>query len=177
MYFEELTKSMEWLGAQANTIFLGQAVAVPGTAMSNTLTDVPEKRKIELPVAEEMQMGMAIGLALEGYVPITIYPRWNFLLLAVNQLVNHLDRIPEISKKRYKPKVIIRTGIGSLRPLHPQSQHIGDFSEAFKLMLNNVQVIRLEEPEQIFTAYQKAYDREDGMSSLIVEYGDYYNEK
>ena len=122
-------------------------------------------------------MGMAIGLALEGYVPITIYPRWNFLLLAVNQLVNHLDRIPDISKGNYKPKVIIRTGIGSLRPLHPQSQHIGDFSEAFKLMLNNVQVIRLEEPGQIFPAYQKAYDREDGMSSLIVEYGDYYNEK
>ena len=168
---------MDWLGKRKDTIFLGQAVAVPGTAMSNTLTNVPEKRKIELPVAEEMQMGMAIGLALEGYVPITIYPRWNFLLLAVNQLVNHLDRIPEISKENYKPKVIIRTGIGSLRPLHPQSQHTGDFSEAFKLMLNNVQVIRLEEPEQIFPAYQKAYDREDGISSLIVEYGDYYNEK
>ena len=177
MYFDELKRSMEWLGRLEDTVFLGQAVAVPGTAMSNTLVSVPEERKFELPVAEEMQMGMAIGLALEGYVPITIYPRWNFLLLAVNQLVNHLDRIPEISKGRYKPKVIIRTGIGSQSPLHPQSQHIGDFSEAFKLMLNNVQVITLEEPDQIFTAYQNAYNREDGVSSLIVEYGDYYNEK
>ena len=168
---------MEWLGRLEDTVFLGQAVAVPGTAMSNTLIAVPEERKIELPVAEEMQMGMAIGLALEGYVPITIYPRWNFLLLAVNQLVNHLDRMPEISKRRYKPKVIIRTGLGSQSPLHPQSQHVGDFSEAFKLMLNNVQVIRLEEPDQIFSAYRYAYDREDGVSSLIVEYGDYYNQK
>ena len=30
------------------------------------------------------------------------------------------------------PKIIIRTGIGSQRPLHPQFQHIGDFSEAIK---------------------------------------------
>ena len=177
MYFDELKKSMEWLGCHDDTLFLGQAVAVPGTAMSNTLRDIESTKLIELPVAEEMQMGMTIGLSLDGYVPVSIFPRWNFLLLAVNQLVNHLDRIPHISNNRYEPKVIIRTGIGPERPLHPQYQHIGDFTDAFKLILNNIEVVKLEESEQIFPAYKKAYERTDGCSTLIVEYGDYYNEK
>ena len=177
MYFNELARSMRWLGGQDHTIFLGQAVEVPGTAMFNTLAEVNPDQKVELPVAEEMQMGMAIGMAMGGLVPITIYPRWNFLLLAVNQLVNHLDRIAYVSNREYLPKVIIRTSIGSERPLHPQHQHVGDFTDAFRLMLTSVEVIRLDEPEEIFPAYQKAYERADGRSTLIVEYGDYYNEK
>ena len=177
MYFEELKRSMEWLADQEDSIFLGQAVAVEGTAMSNTLKDIQPDQLIELPVAEEMQMGISIGLALDGFVPVSIYPRWNFLLLAVNQLVNHLDKMPHISNNRYRTKVIIRTGIGSERPLHPQHQHVGDFTDAFRLMLDNIDVIRLHEPEEIFPAYKKAYERLDGRSTIIVEYGDYYNDK
>ena len=177
MYFDELERSMRWLADQKDTVFLGQAVEVPGTAMFKTLAGINSGQKIEMPVAEEMQMGMAIGLAIGGSVPITIYPRWNFLLLAVNQLINHLDRIAYVSNREFLPKVIIRTSIGSERPLHPQHQHIGDFTDAFRLMLNSVEIIRLDEPEQIFPAYQKAYERVDGRSTLVVEYGDYYNEK
>ena len=177
MYFDELKRSMEWLAQKSDTVFIGQAVAVPGTAMFGTLKDIPKTKVIELPVAEEMQLGMSIGFAMEGKVPISVYPRWNFLLLAANQLVNHLDRMRMISNSGYRPKVIIRTGIGSERPLHPQHQHIGDFSEAFGLILKNINVIRLEEPDQIFEAYKNAYERDDDQSSLIVEYGDYYNEK
>jgi len=177
MYFEELKRSMEWLGAHKDTIFLGQAVSVPGTAMSNTLVDVSHDKKVELPVAEEMQMGMAVGLAIDGYVPITIYPRWNFLLLSMNQLVNHLDRMQNISNNGYKPRVIIRTSIGSERPLHPQHQHIGDFTDAFRMIFESINVVRLDEPDEIFSAYKNAYERIDKISTLIVEYGDYYNEK
>jgi pyruvate/2-oxoglutarate/acetoin dehydrogenase E1 component len=116
-------------------------------------------------------------LALAGQVPVSIFPRWNFLLLAVNQVVNHLDKFPLMSNNGYRPKVIIRTGIGSVRPLHPQHQHVGDFTDAFRLMCRNIEVSRLDEPEDIFPAYQKALEREDGKSTIVVEYGDYYNEK
>ncbi len=176
-YFDELKRSMEWLAEKPETIFLGQAVEYPGTAMTGTLAGVSKTKLLEMPVAEEMQMGISIGLAINGTVPISIYPRWNFLLLAANQLVNHLDKMKEISHGEFIPKVIIRTSIGSVRPLDPQIQHTGDFSEAFKLMLKNVEVIVLEEPEQIMPAFQKAYLREDGKSTILVEYGDYYNEK
>lgn len=169
--------SMEWLARDPRTVFIGQAVEVPGTAMSNTVKDIPIARRIELPVAEELQMGMSIGLALQGQVPVSIYPRWNFLLLAANQLVNHLDKLGVMSNGGYQPKVIIRTSIGSQRPLHPQFQHIGDFTDALRLMCTTVEVVRLDEPRQIFPAYKRALLRDDGRSTLLVEWGDYYGEK
>lgn len=176
-YFDELKRSMEFLAADDRTVFLGQAVACAGTAMSNTLRQVDRQKLVELPVDEELQMGITNGLALAGLVPISIFPRWNFLLLAVNQLVNHLDKLALMFRGGYTPKVIVRTGIGSERPLHPHHQHVGDFTEAFRLMCSTIEVLRLEEPEQIFPAYERALQRTDGKSTLLVEYGDYYNEK
>lgn len=176
-YQEELTRAMTFLGQDSRTIFLGQAVAYPGTAMTGTLSGVSQDKLIEFPVAEEMQMGASIGLALDGYIPVTIYPRWNFLLLAVNQLVGHLDKLKTMSQGGYTPKVIIRVGIGSERPLHPSYQHVGDFSQAFSMMLPNIDIIRLDEPEDIFPAYKKALTREDGKSTIVVEWGDFYSEK
>jgi pyruvate/2-oxoglutarate/acetoin dehydrogenase E1 component len=168
---------MDYLGAQDRVLFLGQAVACAGTAMTNTLKNVSREKLLELPVDEELQMGLSIGLALDGFVPVTIYPRWNFLLLAVNQIVNHLDKLAAVSDDGYQPKVIIRTGIGSERPLHPQHQHVGDFTEAFRLMCSSIEVIRCDEPQDIFPAYEKAFLRKDGKSTIIVEWGDFYHEK
>ena len=176
-YHQELSRAMEYLAQDSRTVFMGQAVAVTGTAMTTTLKGVSAAKKLELPVAEEMQMGLSTGMALAGFVPVTFYPRWNFLLLAVNQLVNHLDKVKQMSRDGFQPKVIIRTGIGSIRPLNPQCQHLGDFTEAFRLMLTNIEVIRLEEAEDIFPAYKKALERTDGKCTILVEYGDYYNEK
>ena len=176
-YFTELKKSMNYLGKNKKTIFIGQAVEVPGTSMSNTLKDINTKKLIELPVAEEMQMGMSLGLAMNGNIPISIFPRWNFLLYGVSQLVNHIDKFNVMFGRNIKPKIIIRTSIGSQKPLHPQHQHIGDFSEAIKKLCSTVDVIKLNKPNQIFPAYKKAYERKDGKSTIVVEYGDYYNKK
>jgi pyruvate/2-oxoglutarate/acetoin dehydrogenase E1 component len=149
-YFDELKKSMEWLGQQDDTLFLGQAVEYPGTAMTNTLTEVDKSKLLEIPVNEDMQMGITLGMALNGTVPISIYPRWNFLLLAANQLVNHVDKINSMSEGGYKPKIIIRTSIGSQRPLHPQHQHVADFTSGFRDICDFVDIIRLDEPDKIF---------------------------
>ncbi len=176
-YADELTKAMDLLAKDPKTIFLGQAVEYPGTAMTNTLKNVPKKKLIEIPVAEEMQLGISNGLALNNYIPISIFPRWNFLLLATNQLINHLDKFEVMSQGLFKTKVIIRTSIGSQRPLHPQHQHVGDFTEAFKKVLSTVDIIRLEEPKDVIPAYEKALERDDGKSTILVEYGDYYSEK
>ncbi len=176
-YFDELKRSMDFLAHDPRTVFLGQAVAVAGTAMTNTLKDVSRDRLIELPVAEEMQMGMTTGIALTGMIPVSIFPRWNFVLCAINQLVNHLDKVQAMSNGGYKVKAIVRTGIGSERPLHPQYQHVGDFTDAIQAMCKTIEVIRLEEPSEIFPAYQKALLRDDGRSTIVVEYGDYYGEK
>lgn len=174
-YFSELKRSMEYLAQDERVVFLGQAVVDKGTGMTNTLQDVPLSQRIELPVAEEMQMGMSIGMALAGKIPVSIYPRWNFLLLATNQIVNHLDKLKQMSAGGYQPKVIVRVGIGSERPLSPQCQHLGDFSEAFRSMCDNIVFSRLDEPNDIFSAYQAALGRTE--STIMAEWGDFYNEK
>ena len=176
-YFDELKRAMEYLASYESVVFLGQAVKVAGTGMSNTLKDISQDKRIELPVCEDMQMGITNGLAMNGFIPVTLFPRWNFLMLATNQIVNHLDKIPIMTQYKVEPKVIIRTSVGSERPLHPQHQHVGDFTEGYRKLLSNIEIIRLEEPDEIFPAYQRALHREDSKCTILVEYGDYYNEK
>lgn len=168
-YAKALNEAMLWLAAQPDTIFLGQSVGQPGTAIFNTLEGVPADRRLELPVMEDAQMGMSTGLALSGFVPITIYPRWSFLLLATSQLVLHLDKLPFYSNGRYRPRVIIRTAVPTNVPLDPGAQHLGDFSWPFAMMLNNVQLFNIVRAEQILPAYQDAYTRDGPRATLICE--------
>lgn len=176
-YKDELIKAMGWLGKKHDTVFTGQAVRCSGHAISGTLDKVPMEKKIELPVFEETQMGMATGMALEGFIPITCYPRFDFFILATNQLVNHLDKMKEMSNGDMKPKVIIRVSVGSKKPIDAGCQHTQNYTEAYKLMLTDVDVVELIEPMDIAPAFKKAYERNDGKSTLIIEYGEFYGTK
>lgn len=173
-YADEIKKAMLMLADHPKTIFLGQSVAYPGNVIEKNIRDVPVEKKLELPVFEETQMGMSIGLAMEGYVPVSVFPRFNFLLLACNQLINHLDKIPQFAHG-LQPHVIIKTMVGSVRPLHPGVQHCANFTEAFKSMLTTVKVVELTEADQVIPAYTEALNVPGAY--LIIEHGDYYQEK
>ena len=166
---------MEWLGEKDDTIFLGQSVKYSGNAIFNTLSTLNDSMKIETPVFEEVQMGMSTGMAMDGLVPISCFPRFDFLMRCMDSLVNHLDKMQVMTENTFKPKVIIRTSIGSTNPLNGGVQHTQDYTKVFKDILTEVDVILLNEPEEIFPTFQNAYEN-DG-SSLIIEWGDYYNEK
>jgi pyruvate/2-oxoglutarate/acetoin dehydrogenase E1 component len=165
-YSTEITNAMTWLGQQPDTLFLGQGVRFPGHGMFSTLSGVPDDKKIELPVAEDMQMGMSIGLALTGKTVISVYPRFDFLLCAVNQLVNHLDKLEEFTHGEYNAKVIIRVGIGSTTPMNPGVQHSGDYTDAFREMLK-MPVVLCNVPEEVQLIYGLAYNYHG--CTLIVE--------
>lgn len=166
-YAEEVTKAMEWLGKQPMTLFVGQQVRFDGQRLHATLKGVPMERRIEMPVAENFQMGFCTGLALEGYIPISVYPRFDFLLLAADALVNHLDKLPLMGG--FRPKVIIRTAVGSSRPLDPGHQHTQDHTDAFRIMLKTVEVFEIEEP---LKDYQEAFHHHG--SVLCVERMEFY---
>ncbi len=163
-YRSALSCAMADLSRDPRVVFMGQGVRNKGTFMSTTLNGVNLRRRIELPVAEEMQLGMSIGMALAGFVPVSIFPRWNFLLLAANQLVNHLDKM--------QPHVIVRVGVGSTKPLDPGPQHRGDFTEAFRSMMPNTPIVRLEHASNVITEYRRALER-DG-PTILVEIADLY---
>lgn len=174
-YFDELKRTMEWLATKESVIFMGQAVGVPGTFMFNTLKDTPEDKRVELPVSESFQMQLTVGAAFSGYLPISVYPRLNFLMLAMGDMANIVDKMSEMYSKY--PKIIIRSAVGPDAPVHPGHQHIGDYTEAFQKMFKNLEVIKLENPEDIFPAYQMAVDPANPKSYLIIEVGNYYNQK
>ena len=176
-YFDELKRTMEWLAQHPKTMFVGQTVAGPGTFMFQTLRDVSKDKTLEMPINESFQMQFTIGMALAGYIPISVYPRQNFLLIATADMVNMLDKIPAISCNELLPRVIIRVAAGPNKPVHPGHQHIGNYAEGFRKMFSWIEVVELEEPKDIFPAYKHALEREDSKSTLIIEHGNYYNEK
>ena len=175
-YFDEMKRTMEWVATQKNTIFIGQAVGVPGTFMFNTLKEVPETQRVEVPVCESFQMQLTVGAAFSGYLPISVYPRLNFLMLAMGDMSNIVDKMPEIYPGN-SPKIIIRSAVGPDSPVHPGHQHIGDFTEGFRKIFKNIEVVRLENPEDIFPAYQEALNPQNTKSFLMIEVGNYYGQK
>jgi pyruvate/2-oxoglutarate/acetoin dehydrogenase E1 component len=176
-YKDELIRSMEFLAEDKRTIFIGQSVKFSGNAIFNTLESIDDSRKIETPVFEDVQMGISTGLALDGFIPITCFPRFDFLICASNQLVNHLDKIEYMSKGSMRPRVIIRTSIGPKTPLDGGPQHTADYTDVFKKMLTNINVVSLEEPEDIYPAFEKALLGDNFHATLLIENGAFYNDK
>jgi pyruvate/2-oxoglutarate/acetoin dehydrogenase E1 component len=170
-YNDALKNAMNWIGAQDRVMILGQAVCYAGTGCYESITEVPADKKMEFPVAENFQIGVSTGMAINGLVPVSVVPRWNFLLCAADQLVNHLDKMESMSDGRCRPKVIIRVAKGSELPVDPQDQHKGNFADAFRLMCKNIDIFELHNPEDILPAYQKAYASE--RSTILVEFPDY----
>src|SRR3990167_8094310 len=165
-YFDEITKAMTALARHPKTIFVGQAVKYGGQRAHATFANVPMEKRIEMPVCEDFQMGFCTGLALEGYIPICFFPRWDFAILAMNQIVNHLDKIPLLGG--FRPKVIIRTAVGANAPLNPGPQHTQDYTAAFISMLHTISVREVVEPEDVLKEY--GYALGDAGSCIVVEH-------
>lgn len=172
-YKDELIRAMNLLGEQEKVLFVGQNVLYGGTSMYHTFKQLPKEKMIEVPVFEEIQAGICTGLALEGFLPISIYPRMDFLILALNQIINHLDKAQKMSDGQFKPKVIFRTAIGSTEPLMPGPQHCQDYTEALKLMCTNINVVKLTSAEMVYPEYEKALHSDK--STILIELPDLYN--
>lgn len=158
---------MQILVRDPRVVFLGQNVCYLGHVVYETLEGIPKDMCIELPVFEETQTGIALGLALAGYIPVSIYPRIDFLTLALNQLVNHLDKLAEMSQGDFRPHVVIRTMLGNTEPLHPGPQHSQDHTEAFKLMLKHTLVLTPMTPSEVIDAYAVALKHQGPV--MVVE--------
>ncbi len=163
-FSEAVNQAMRMLAEDPRTVFVGQSVAYDGAAIFNSLDGVPMAKRIEIPVIEDFQVGFCIGLALTGKVPVCIFPRMDFMLLAANQIVNHLDKLPG---NGWDAKVILRTVVGQKQPLDAGPQHTQNHTQAFRHMLQTVAVREVATPESVGQAYRWALL--NPCSSLIVE--------
>lgn len=163
---------MSLVADRPRSVFIGQAVKFDGCGMSATFRHLPPDKLVEMPVAESMQMGLAIGCAIAGGLPLCAFPRVNFMLECVSQLIQSLDRMPLFSNGGYKPRVLIRTAVATPIPLDPGEQHLGDHSGALQAMMKTIRVERLAVHELIVPAYRKALEYEG--STVLVEYTQFY---
>ena len=77
-YFSEIQKAMTMLAEHEKTIFIGQSVRYEGTGLYDSLKHLPIDKRLEFPVAEYLQSGIANGMAIQGWIPVSVIPRWNF---------------------------------------------------------------------------------------------------
>ena len=163
-FSQAVNAAMRMLADDPRTIFIGQSVAYDGAAIYHSLEGVPMEKRLEFPVVENLQLGYCTGLSLTGKLPVCIYPRMDFLLLAMDALVNHLDKLPAFG---WNPKVIIRCRVGQKKPLDAGPQHTQNYTNAFRHMLRSVEVLEVRTPRHVLEAYALALTNKH--STLIVE--------
>ncbi len=112
-----------------SVIVIGQGTRDPG-AIFGTAAGLYEKygpkRIIEMPLSENAITGICIGAALNNLRPLYILQRVDFLLLALDQLVNHAAKWHFMFGGKAKVPLVIRCIIGKgwgQGPQHSQSLH------------------------------------------------------
>jgi len=170
-YRDAIKKSMEMLAEDPDVFFIGYNVNY-GSRAYGTLADVPKSKCLEMPVAENLMTGFAIGMAFEGFKPVLIFERHDFMLNALDAIVNHLDKLKEMSNGQFAAPVIIRAIVGSKKPLYPGPQHIQDFSEFFKKSLS-FPVYELNTIDEIVKHYEEA--RSFSLPMMLIEKRELYN--
>jgi pyruvate/2-oxoglutarate/acetoin dehydrogenase E1 component len=165
-YKDAIKTAMESLAKNPKTIFLGYNVKYG----NEILKDIAKPQLFETPVAENLMVALAIGMSLEGYLPVVYFERFDFILNALDAIVNHLEKIKDISHNEFDPQVIIRAVVGNKNaPLFTGATHTQDFTEALSL-LTKIPVIKLPyDSKKIIEIY------ETSRSCIIVEEKDCYN--
>jgi pyruvate/2-oxoglutarate/acetoin dehydrogenase E1 component len=127
---DNLTEVCASLAALHKARFIGYNTA-KGSRMYGTLAKVPVESCIEAPCAENLMMGMAIGMALEGtYLPVVCFERHEFVLFAMGMLAVMGDKMYRVGGGRFP--LIIRAIRGGSEPLDPGAQHKVSYYDAIE---------------------------------------------
>src|SRR3990167_4379921 len=171
-YKDAITETMYELAKKDEVLLIGQGL-LNGDRVYNTLQKVPTTKCLELPCAENLHVGAAIGLALKGYRPVVVFQRMDFILLAADAIINHLCLMPKMSGGQFKLPVLIRVIVGSQdESFNVGPQHNKDFSELFMPYMS---VYQFRRGMDIKNTYEMAWNEQE--PAMMVEYKDCYNEE
>lgn len=116
------------LGNHKDVFAIGQGLWSPwyvGASMKDLDKDFGKERVIDTPVSELATTGAAIGASLNGYRPIVIHPRMDFMILAADQIVNQAAKWRHMLGGK-SPAVVIRGIVnrgGEQGAQHSQALH------------------------------------------------------
>lgn len=109
---EALTQALE---ADERVFIMGEGVDDPAGIFGTTLglhNIFGKSRVFDVPLAENGITGVAVGAALAGMHPILVHARMDFLLLAMDQIVNHAAKWRYMFGGAVNVPLTIRTIIG-----------------------------------------------------------------
>ena len=127
-YRQALNETLaEELTRDPNVVLLGEEIGKFQGSYRITeglLARFGEKRVVDTPIAEEGFVGLATGAAMLGLRPVVEIMTINFILVAVDQIVNHAAKIHYMFGGQAKVPLVIRTpsgGVGQLAATHSQN--------------------------------------------------------
>lgn len=119
--------------ASDDRIFLyGQGINDPGGFFGSTAgirDHFSEARCFDVPLSEESLIGLGVGAAILGRRPMYVALRVDFLLLAMNQIINHAAKWPSMSGYQTTVPLVIRSIIG--KDWGQGAQHSGAYHAMF----------------------------------------------
>jgi 2-oxoisovalerate dehydrogenase E1 component len=111
-YAKAITEALEReLEARPETILFGEDVAIPGGVFGVTrgLRDrFGPERVFDTPIAEAAILGSAVGAALAGLRPMVEIMWADFLLVALDQLINQAANVRYLSRGRQSAPILVR---------------------------------------------------------------------
>lgn len=163
-YREALREEMFKLAQNPKVRFVGYNTTY-GPKMNGTLEGLHD-HCIEMPVAENLMAGVAMGLSLKGFLPVLCFERFDFVLAAADAIVNHIGNLQPYGLVM---PMIIRVCIGTDKPLDPGHQHKQDHCGLLHGS-NFLRVRLLSNVADIRKAYATPIDR----PYIFIEYKELY---
>jgi pyruvate dehydrogenase E1 component beta subunit len=115
-YHEALARSMRSaMRTNSKAIVYGLGVADYTGIFGTTLgleKEFGSERVFDTPLAEDSMTGFAVGAALNGVYPIHVHIRTDFLMLAMNQIVNSIAKYKYMYGGAFEIPLLIRAIIG-----------------------------------------------------------------
>lgn len=105
-----------------------------------------KERCFGTPLSEDAMTGIAIGAAMAGYRPVHVHIRMDFMMLAMNQLVNIAAKAHYMYNAQVKIPLVVRTMIG--RSWGQGAQH----SQALHSMFMHVPGLKVVAPSNAHDA-------------------------
>lgn len=175
-YREALNDAMrEEMQRDSNVFILGEDVGFYGGAFKITeglFAEFGEKRVVDMPIAEGLIVGAAIGAAMVGLRPIAELMTVNFALLAMDQIVNHAAKIHYMFGGKARVPIVIRAPGGGGKQLAAQhSQSL----ESYFLHCPGLKLVMPSTPEDAKGLLKESI-RDDG-PVIFLEHENLYNTK
>ncbi len=117
------------LASDPRAFVIGQGLWSPwyaGASLEGLDREFSRDRVVDSPVSENAITGLAVGAALAGMRPIVFHPRMDFMLLAIDPIVNQAANWSYLFQGRISVPLVIRAVInrgGEQGAQHSQAMH------------------------------------------------------